>query len=121
MGKWERVEDILSIADLFLIPSGSETFGLAALEAMSCSVPVISSDIGGLPEVNVHGDTGYFCALDDVNCMADYAIQILSNPILHSTLALNARKRAEQFNENHVVLQYEGFYEQIRSSSNKSS
>ena len=121
MGKWERVEDILSIADLFLIPSGSETFGLAALEAMSCSVPVISSDIGGLPEVNVHGETGYFCALDDVNCMADYAVQILSNPILHSTLALNARKRAEQFNENHVVLQYESFYEQIRSSSNKSS
>ena len=121
MGKWERVEDILSIADLFLIPSGSETFGLAALEAMSCSVPVISSDIGGLPEVNVHGETGYFCALDDVNCMADYAVQILSNPILHSTLAKNARKRAEKFNENHVVLQYEGFYEQIRSSSNKSS
>ena len=121
MGKWERVEDILSIADLFLIPSGSETFGLAALEAMSCSVPVISSDIGGLPEVNVHGETGYFCALDDVNCMADYAVLILSNPILHSTLAKNARKRAEQFNENHVVLQYEGFYEHIRSSSNKSS
>ncbi|MBK97226.1 MAG: N-acetyl-alpha-D-glucosaminyl L-malate synthase BshA [Balneola sp.] len=121
MGKWERVEDIFSIADLFLIPSGSETFGLAALEAMSCSVPVISSDIGGLPEVNIHGETGYFCALDDVNCMADYAVQILSTPILHSTLAKNARKRAEQFNVNHVVLQYESFYDQIRSSSNKSS
>lgn len=117
MGKWERVEDILSIADLFLIPSGSETFGLAALEAMSCSVPVISSDIGGLPEVNIHGETGYACPLDDVTCMANYAAQILSTPSLHATLAKNARKRAELFNQDHVVRQYEDFYEQVRARS----
>ena len=119
MGKWEKVEDILSIADLFLIPSGSETFGLAALEAMSCSVPVISSDIGGLPEVNIHGETGYACPLDDVTCMADYAVQILSTPSLHATLAKNARKRAKLFNQDHVVRQYEDFYEQVRARSAK--
>ena len=121
MGKWERVEDILSIADLFLIPSGSETFGLAALEALSCSVPVISSDIGGLPEVNIHGETGYACSLDDVICMADYAAQILSTPSLHAALAKNARKRAELFNQDHVVRQYEDFYEQVRARSIKQS
>ena len=119
MGKWERVEDILSIADLFLIPSGSETFGLAALEAMSCSVPVISSDIGGLPEVNIHGETGYACPLDDVNCMADYAVQVLSTPSLHATLSSNARERAKLFNQDQVVRQYEDFYEQVRLRSAK--
>jgi len=117
MGKWERVEDILSIADLFLIPSGSETFGLSALEAMSCSVPVISSDIGGLPEVNIHGETGYACALDDINCMADYTVQVLSTPSLHATLSRNARKRAKLFNQYKVVRQYEDFYEQVRLRS----
>ena len=119
MGKWKRVEDILSIADLFLIPSGSETFGLAALEAMSCSVPVISSDIGGLPEVNIHGETGYACSLDDVTCMADYAAQILSTLSLHATLAKNARKRAELFNQDYVVCQYEDFYEEVLARSIK--
>lgn len=119
MGKWERVEEILSIADLFLIPSGSETFGLAALEAMSCSVPVISSDIGGLPEVNIHGETGYACPLDDLDCMADYAVQVLSTPSLHATLAKNARNRAKLFNQDQIVRQYEDFYEEVRSRSAK--
>src|SRR5699024_12699385 len=75
LGKQDQVEEVLSIADLFLIPSGSETFGLAALEAMSCSVTVISTDIGGLPEVNIHGKTGYLYSLDDIECMADNAVE----------------------------------------------
>lgn len=114
LGKLDQVEEVLSVADLFLIPSGSETFGLAALEAMSCSVPVISSNIGGLPEVNVHGETGYLCDLDDVDCMADYGVRILSNPELHNTLATNARKRAERFNQDIIVEQYENYYEEVR-------
>ncbi|MAO65631.1 MAG: N-acetyl-alpha-D-glucosaminyl L-malate synthase BshA [Balneola sp.] len=113
LGKLEQVEEVLSIADLFLIPSGSETFGLAALEAMSCSVPVISSDIGGLPEVNIHGETGYLCDLDDVDCMADYGVKILSNPKLHQQMADNARKQAERFNQDEIVKQYEQFYEEV--------
>ncbi|MBN2732455.1 MAG: N-acetyl-alpha-D-glucosaminyl L-malate synthase BshA, partial [Balneolaceae bacterium] len=77
LGKQEQVEEVLSIADLFLIPSGSETFGLAALEAMGCGVPVISSNIGGLPEVNIHGETGYLCDLGDTEAMGRFAVDIL--------------------------------------------
>ncbi|MDX1617573.1 MAG: N-acetyl-alpha-D-glucosaminyl L-malate synthase BshA [Balneolaceae bacterium] len=114
LGKQENVEEILSIADLFLIPSGSETFGLAALEAMSCSVPVISTNIGGLPEVNIHGETGYLCDLDDVECMADYGVKILSDGKLHKELSRNARKRAELFEMDKVVTQYEEYYKEIK-------
>jgi len=114
LGKQENVEEILSIADLFLIPSGSETFGLAALEAMSCSVPVVSSDIGGLPEVNIHGETGYLCALDDVDCMAKHAVDILSDEDLHRELAANARKQAERFEMSKVVTQYEDYYKMVK-------
>ncbi len=114
LGKQDQVEDILSIADLFLIPSGSETFGLAALEAMSCSVPVISSNIGGLPEVNVHGETGYLCDLDDIECMGNYAVKILSDEKLHDQLSVNARRRAENFEMSKVVTQYEQYYEHCK-------
>lgn len=113
LGKLEEVEDVLSIADLFLIPSGSETFGLAALEAMSCSVPVISSNIGGLPEVNVHNETGYLCDLDDIDAMAKYAVKLLSDENLHTQFSANARKRAELFNQNLVVEQYEQLYHEV--------
>ena len=113
LGKLDEVEEVLSIADLFLIPSGSETFGLAALEAMSCSVPVISSNIGGLPEVNIEGETGYLCDLDDTECMAKHAVNILSNQELHDELSGNARKRAELFNQDLVVEQYESFYKEV--------
>lgn len=121
LGKLDQVEEVLSIADLFMIPSGSETFGLAALEAMSCSVPVISSNIGGLPEVNIHGETGYLCDLDDIDCMADYSINILTDPELHQTMAENARKRAERFNQDVVVKEYEKFYEEVRAEMLESS
>lgn len=113
LGKLDEVEEILSIADLFLIPSGSETFGLAALEAMSCSVPVISSNIGGLPEVNIEGETGYLCDLDDIECMAEHAVNILSDEKLYKRLSKNARKRAEKFNQDLVVQQYEEFYKKV--------
>jgi len=114
LGKQDQVEDILSIADLFLIPSGSETFGLAALEAMSCSVPVISSNIGGLPEVNIHGETGYLCDLDDIDCMGNYAVKILSDKNLHKKLSKNARKQAKTFEMSKVITQYEEYYKQCR-------
>lgn len=113
LGKLDEVEEVLSVADLFLIPSGSETFGLAALEAMSCSVPVISSNIGGLPEVNIEGETGFLCDLDDSNCMAKHAVNVLTNEALHVELSANARKRAELFNQDLVVGQYEAFYKKM--------
>ncbi|MBO6792965.1 MAG: N-acetyl-alpha-D-glucosaminyl L-malate synthase BshA [Balneolaceae bacterium] len=113
LGKLDEVEEVLSIADLFLIPSGSETFGLAALEAMSCSVPVISSNIGGLPEVNIEGETGYLCDLDDIECMANHAKNILTDDALHLRLSENARRRAELFNQDKVVGSYESFYQEV--------
>ncbi|MGD8427861.1 MAG: N-acetyl-alpha-D-glucosaminyl L-malate synthase BshA [Balneolaceae bacterium] len=116
LGKQDQVEDLLSIADLFMIPSGSETFGLAALEAMSCSVPVISSNIGGLPEVNIQGETGYLCDLDNTECMANYAVKILSDEKLHAEMSANARKRAEKFEMGKVVSRYEEYYNVCREA-----
>lgn len=114
LGKQEQIEDILSIADLFLIPSGSETFGLAALEAMSCGVPVISSDIGGLPEVNLEGVTGFLSPLEDVDSMAENAIRLLKDPERWARFSENARRQAERFKMADIVAQYEQFYDEVR-------
>ncbi|MGM0738811.1 MAG: N-acetyl-alpha-D-glucosaminyl L-malate synthase BshA, partial [Bacteroidota bacterium] len=119
LGKQEKIEDILSIADLFLIPSGSETFGLAALEAMSCSVPVISSNIGGLPELNIHGETGYLSELGDTESMGKHAVNILSDDKLQQKLAHNARKRAEMFELNRIVDRYEAYYHSVMEAANE--
>lgn len=116
LGKQEQVEEVLSISDLFLIPSGSETFGLAALEAMSCGVPVISSNIGGLPEVNVHGETGFLCELGDVECMGKHALEILKNEKLHKKMSANARKHAETFEMEKIIGLYEKFYIEVRDA-----
>lgn len=114
LGKQEKVEEILSIADLFVIPSGSETFGLAALEAMSCGVPVISSNIGGLPELNIQGETGFLCDLGDVDAMSDYAIRILRDAGLRKEMSKRARERAMQFEQNRIIDEYESYYEEVR-------
>lgn len=115
LGKQEQVEEVLSISDLFMIPSGSETFGLAALEAMSCSVPVVSSNVGGLPEVNIHGETGYLCELGDIETMGRYATDILTDEKLHEKLSRNARKRAGIFELDKIVSVYEKYYEEIKA------
>ncbi|HYW35646.1 MAG TPA: N-acetyl-alpha-D-glucosaminyl L-malate synthase BshA [Balneolaceae bacterium] len=116
LGKQDQVEEILSIADLFLIPSGSETFGLAALEAMGCGVPVISSNVGGLPEVNIHGETGFTCDLGDIRAMGKYAVQILSDEEKHEKMAGNASKRARKFDLKKIVARYEKYYKTIAES-----
>lgn len=113
VGKQEKVEEILSIADLFLMPSGSETFGLAALEAMSCSVPVISTNIGGIPELNIQGETGFLCDVGDTDTMGHHAVALLGNDSLQKTMAHNARKRAEMFEINNIVSMYEDYYEEV--------
>src|SRR5258708_28248828 len=79
LGKEEAIEEILSVSDLFMMPSESESFGLAALEAMACRVPVISSNSGGLPELNVEGVTGFLCPAGDVKGMAEKSIYILQD------------------------------------------
>ena len=114
IGKQEPVEEILSIADLFLMPSASETFGLAALEAMACGVPVVSSDIGGLPELNVDGETGFLRPLGDIDGLTAAARDVLSHPALHARMAAAARDRAvTTFDIDRIVPRYEAHYERL--------
>ena len=96
------------------MPSGSETFGLAALEAMACGVPVVSTDIGGLPELNIHGETGFLCPLGDVEAMTAASRQILTNDALHRKMADAALQRASQtFGIEHIVPLYEAYYQHV--------
>jgi len=113
MGKQDSLPDILSIADLFIMPSQSESFGLSALEAMSCEVPVISSSVGGLPELNLHGETGYIAEFGDTDRMAKYAVDLLTNEKKYKLFAKNARERAEFFNEEKIIGYYEDFYKKV--------
>lgn len=114
LGKQEPVEEILAISDMFLIPSGSETFGLAALEAMACGVPVIASDIGGLPELVVDGVTGFLRPLGDIDAYAACAMQLLDSPELQASMSKAGRRRAvEEFDLAHIIPQYEAYYERI--------
>jgi len=118
LGKQEPVEEILAIADVFVMPSGSETFGLAALEAMACGVPVVASNIGGLPELVVDGETGYLCPLGDVDAFAERAARLLGSEEHQSEMAAAARRRAvEVFDIDKVVPRYEDYYERVRERS----
>ena len=110
LGKQNAVEELLSLADLFIIPSQNESFGLAALEAMACEVPIISSDVGGLPEVNISGVTGYTCGLGDIEAMSEGALKILQDPVLHNEMKQNALKRAQEFSIDNVLPVYEEYY-----------
>jgi len=118
LGKQEPIEEILSIADVFLMPSGSETFGLAALEAMACGVPVVASDIGGLPELVIHGETGFLCPLGDLESYTDRAGELLANEELHASMSQASRARAaDMFDTDIIVPQYEMYYERVLERS----
>jgi len=118
LGKQDPVEEILSIADVFLMPSGSETFGLAALEAMACEVPVVASHVGGLPELVVDGETGYLCPLDDVDAFTECTRRLLTDDDLHARMSTAARQRAEDaFDINKIVPMYEDYYRTVRERS----
>jgi L-malate glycosyltransferase len=113
LGKQDAVEELLAVADLFIIPSENESFGLAALEAMACEVPVISSNAGGLPEVNVHGQTGFLANVGDVDAMARYAWDILRDEKIHKKFRQNALAQAKKFDIDYILPQYEAYYESI--------
>ena len=113
LGKQEAVEEILSVSDLFLMPSASESFGLAALEAMACKVPVVSSNTGGLPELNIDGVTGFLDAVGDVESMAQHAIHILEDDARLALFKENALKRAYEFDLNRILPMYEAFYNEV--------
>ncbi len=113
MGKSDDIEKILCFSDLFLLPSEQESFGLAALEAMAHKVPVISTNTGGLPEVNIHGKSGFLSDVGNVDDMASNALKILESSEIHQQFRKNARKRAEQFDIKHIIKNYEDLYEEM--------
>lgn len=110
LGKQGAIEELLSISDLFLLPSSNESFGLAALEAMSLEVPVISTNAGGIPEVNIHGETGFLSKIGDVDDMAKNAKYILSDPVRHQEFRKRAYQKALEFEVSKIVPQYEAVY-----------
>jgi N-acetyl-alpha-D-glucosaminyl L-malate synthase BshA len=113
LGKQEAIEEILSIGDLFVLPSESESFGLAALEAMACEVPVISTNAGGIPEVNINGVTGFLSDVGDVDSMAQNAITLLKDPEMLKNFRKNALKQAHNFDLKTILLQYEAVYNRV--------
>jgi len=113
LGKQDAVEELLAISDLFLMPSASESFGLAALEAMACEVPVISSNVGGIPEVNIHGKTGFLSDIGNVNEMAANAIKLLSNEEMLNEFRAAAFEQAKRYDINHILPLYEEFYKEV--------
>ena len=114
LGAQEDVIPLLSAADLFLLPSAQESFGLAALEAMACEVPVVASNVGGLPEVISHGVSGFLRDPGDLDGMAGDAIALLTDPVLHRTIADAARARVrDEFCVDRVVPMYERYYERV--------
>ncbi|MCW8996906.1 MAG: N-acetyl-alpha-D-glucosaminyl L-malate synthase BshA [Psychromonas sp.] len=117
LGKQDGLVEILSSSDLFLIPSQSESFGLAALEAMACGLPVISSSVGGLPELVKHNETGFIAEIGDVDRMAKYALELLTNEKKYKLFSENSRQRAvNKFDKSKVVPLYEEYYEHILRS-----
>ena len=114
LGKQEGLVEILNSADLFLIPSQSESFGLAALEAMACGKPVISSSVGGLPELISHNETGFIAEIGDVDRMAKYVVDLLTNDKKYKLFSKNARHRAvNKFDKSKIIPIYEKHYQTI--------
>jgi N-acetyl-alpha-D-glucosaminyl L-malate synthase BshA len=118
LGKQDRVQEKLGLADLFLLPSDLESFGLAALEAMACEVPVVATNVGGLPEVVTHGVDGYLVPARDVEAAAQYAIDILSRPDRGRAMGQQARIDArKRYCSNDVIPLYEAYYDRVLNST----
>lgn len=113
IGKLKAVEKILSVSDLFLLPSDTESFGLVALEAMASGVPVISSNSGGLPEVNVDGSTGFLLNVGDIDSMADKAIKLLNDKDMLAKFKENSYSHAMKFDLPKILPLYENIYEDL--------
>lgn len=120
LGKQDKMDEILSISDLFILPSQYESFGLTALEAMACGVPVISTNAGGLPEINVDGKTGYLSDVGDIMSMASRSIHILKEDSTLETFKKAAALHARSFEKGRIVPVYEQLYESVVKSYKKS-
>ena len=114
LGNQDGLEELLTVADIFLMPSQSESFGLSALEAMSCGLPVVSSSVGGLPELVSHNKTGFIAEFGDINRMAKYVLDLLTNEKKYKKFSKNAREKAvTSFDKKTVVPKYLEYYEKI--------
>lgn len=113
LGKQESVAELLACADLLLLPSTSEAFGLVALEAMACGTPVVATDVGGIPEVVTHGETGYLAPIGAIEEMADHAVRLLADPDRWLEASTAARKAAERFSADLIIPQYESYYHDV--------
>lgn len=110
VGKQEQMEDILAIADLFLLPSETESFGLAALEAMAAGVPIITTNVGGLSEINIPGETGFMADVGDIETMGKQAISILEDDAVLKQFKIRAAAYARNYDIHNIVPQYEALY-----------
>jgi L-malate glycosyltransferase len=113
IGKQEQMDEILSITDMFILPSQYESFGLSALEAMACRVPVISSNAGGIPEINVHGKTGFLSNVGDIDDMAKNALYILRDDVILEQFKEAAIQHARNFEKASIIPLYETLYEEV--------
>ena len=118
LGKTNEIDEILCSSDLFLLPSEKESFGLAALEAMALKVPVISSNVGGLKELNINGNSGYTSDVGDIDSMSNNAIEILSNEKLKNTFKNQAFENAKKYDIKKVIPLYEETYSEALTKSN---
>lgn len=110
LGKVNDLYRILQLSDVFLLPSEQESFGLAALEAMAANTPVISSNAGGIPEVNIQGETGFLAEIGNVEAMSNYTIKLLRDEELLARMKINAKKQARKFDLKNIIPIYEKMY-----------
>lgn len=113
VGKQEQMEDILAVSDVFILPSEYESFGLSALEAMAARVPVISTNAGGLPEINVQGYCGFMSNVGDIDDMSNNTLNLLADPVKYQEYKSNALKQAMKFDINTIVPEYEALYKRF--------
>jgi N-acetyl-alpha-D-glucosaminyl L-malate synthase BshA len=111
LGKVSDLYKVLQLSDVFLLPSEQESFGLAALEAMAAETPVISSNAGGIPEVNIQGETGFLAEIGNVEAMSNYTIKLLSNDELLAEMKKNAKEQALKFDLRNILPLYEKMYQ----------
>ena len=119
LGKVNDLYKILQLSDVFLLPSEQESFGLAALEAMAAETPVISSNAGGIPEVNIQGETGYLAEIGNIEAMSNYTIKLLSDENLLTQMKKNAKEQALRFDLKNILPLYEKMYEHTLSNFKK--
>ena len=119
LGKVNDLYKILQLSDVFLLPSEQESFGLAALEAMAASTPVISSNAGGIPEVNIQGETGFLAEIGNVEAMSNYTIKLLSDDNLLAEMKKNAKEQAMRFDLKNILPIYEKMYEETLAQFKK--